>query len=87
MSQLRIRRVNRVTRGTPGAVSRLRRFPDNRFIGRRDQMIVYDCDDSHQFGTLSAAMEQVALDMQNRLQSFAPDTEDEARNRGFRRYS
>lgn len=65
-------------------MSRLRRFPESRFIGRRDKMIVYDCDDPVQFAALSAVVEQLALDMGNALQSFAPDTTDEARNRGFK---
>jgi hypothetical protein len=64
-------------------MSRLRRFPDNRFIGRRDKMIVYDCDDPKLFEILTAAVNELALDVGNRLQSFAPDTMDEARNRGF----
>jgi hypothetical protein len=65
-------------------LGRLRRFPDNRIIGRRDLMIAYDCDDELQFEDLSAATEELALDQRNLLQAVAPDTLPEARNRGFR---
>ena len=65
-------------------MARLRRFPDYRFVGRRDQMIAFDCDDPDQFAQLHAAVEEGGLDMKNRLQAFAPDTLTEARNRGFR---
>lgn len=45
-------------------------------------MVVYDCDDSEQFALLEAQ----AADIQglNLISTFAPDTEAEARNRGFR---
>jgi hypothetical protein len=61
-------------------MSRLRRFPHHRFIGLRDAMRVHDCDDQGQFDAL------LKLDPtgDNKLQSFAPDTLVEARNRGFR---
>ncbi len=47
-------------------------------------MRVYDCDDEDQFGELSARVEEEGLLGLNQLQSFAPDTLEEARNRGFR---
>ena len=65
-------------------MGRLRRFPDYRIIGRRDQMIAFDCDDAMQFDLLQAAVDEGGLDMKNLLQGFAPDTLPEARNRGFR---
>ncbi|MGQ0848884.1 MAG: hypothetical protein ACT4OP_07160 [Actinomycetota bacterium] len=65
-------------------MSRLRRFPDHRIIGRRDRMVAFDCDDPAQFTALEAAVTELGLDMANQLQSFAPDTLIEARNRGFR---
>ena len=68
-------------------MSRLRRFPDNRFVGRRDEMIVYDCDDAHQFEHLSKAVATLNLDSGNFLQGFAPDSAVEAANRGFRSLS
>lgn len=69
------------------AVSRLRRFPDNRLVGRRDQMVVYDCDDPVQFDELSRAVTELDLDTRNSLQAFAPDTLIECSNRGFRPFT
>jgi hypothetical protein len=66
-------------------VSRLRRFPDNRFIGHRDEMIAYDCDDPEEFTVVENAVIARSLDAKNQLQSFAPDTATEAANRGFSR--
>ena len=65
-------------------MGRLRRFPDYRFIGRCDRMVVIDCDDAALFDLLQEAVDEGGLDMKNLLQAFAPDTEAEARNRGFR---
>ena len=64
-------------------MTRLGRFEDYRFIGVRDTMIVYDCDDSDQFEEISRRAEDDDLLGRNVLQSFAPDSLDEARNRGF----
>jgi len=64
-------------------VSRLSRFDDYRFVGIRDTMIVYDCDDPDQFEEISRRAEDEDLLKRNLLQSFAPDSLDEARNRGF----
>lgn len=64
-------------------MGRLRRFADFRFIGRRDQMRFYDCDDPDQFAVLDEAVSLLRLDMIDQLSSFAPDTSAEARNRGF----
>jgi hypothetical protein len=65
-------------------MARLRRFPDYRIVGRRDQMVAFDCDDPAQFAQLQGAVDESRLDMNNLLQAFAPDTLAEARNRGFR---
>lgn len=62
---------------------RLRRFEHHRFVGTRDDMIVYDCDDEHQLTALSARVSEEELMATNGLQTFAPDTVAEARNRGF----
>lgn len=65
-------------------MARLRRFENHRFVGTRDDMVAYDCDDPTQFETLA---ERVAADdLMNRdlLQAFGPDEVSEARNRGFR---
>lgn len=65
-------------------MGRLRRFQDFRFVGRRDLMLVYDCDDQAQFEELQSSVIASSLDESNRLQAFAPDALAEARNRGFR---
>ena len=67
-----------------GASSRLSRFEKSRFIGARDTMIVYDCDDSEQLARLEARLGNDDLLRRNLIQSFGPDTLAEARNRGFR---
>ncbi len=68
-------------------MSRLPRFEAYRFIGTRDTMVVYDCDDQDQFEELRGRDESEDLGGRLLLQSFAPDTITEARNRGFHRVS
>ena len=63
---------------------RLRRFEEHRWVGTRRDMRVYDCDDQAQFDRLTALVEAGDLVEDVGLQSFAPDTLPEARNRGFR---
>lgn len=63
-------------------MGRLRRFPDHRFVGLRDTMKVYDCDDPILFELVSGQAED--LSDQNGVQVFGPDTLVEACNRGFR---
>lgn len=46
-------------------------------------MLVYDCDDTDQFTELEERTEDGDLLDRNLLQSFAPDSLDEAANRGF----
>ncbi len=65
-------------------MSRLARFEDYRFIGVRDTMVVYDCDDSGQFDKLSQRVSEGDLLNRTLLQAFAPDSLEEAENRGFR---
>jgi hypothetical protein len=65
-------------------VSRLSRFESYRFIGTRDDMRVYDCDDDGQFQTLEDRLTRDDLVEQKLVQSFAPDSVEEARNRGFK---
>ena len=65
-------------------MGRLRRFGGFRFVGVRDTMVVYDCDDEEQFAELSKRVESEELVAKNLLSSFAPDELAEARNRGFR---
>lgn len=64
-------------------MSRLRRFENNRFVGTRDDMRVYDCDDVGEFAALDARVEAEDLLSKKVLQAFGPDTVAEARNRGF----
>ena len=64
-------------------MSRLSRFDDYRFVGARDTMIVYDCDDPEQFDEIRLRVEEDDLLRNNMLQSFAPDSLTEAKNRGF----
>lgn len=47
-------------------------------------MRVYDCDDAEQFETLEARVTSEGMLQANQLQSFAPDTLEETRNRGFK---
>jgi hypothetical protein len=64
-------------------MSRLGRFESYRYIGTKDTMRFYDCDDEAQFTTLSDRLVEDDL-LENRLlQVFAPDTPTEARNRSY----
>jgi hypothetical protein len=63
-------------------MARLRRFEEHRFVGTRDTMKVYDCEDDDQFAELEARAGQ--LEGRNLFQTFGPDTLAEAANRGFR---
>jgi hypothetical protein len=65
-------------------VSRLSRFGDYRFIGLRDTMRVYDSEDEDQFAVLQERVTDDDLVERKQVQAFAPDTLDEARNRGFK---
>jgi hypothetical protein len=64
-------------------MARLRRFEHNRYIGTRDDMIVYDCDATDDFDALNARAENQDLLGEKLLQAFGPDTLAEAQNRGF----
>ncbi len=65
-------------------MGRLRHFEEHRYVGTRDDMYVYDCDDDAQFAALEARVKQEQLVDAKLLQAFGPDTLPEARNRGFR---
>jgi hypothetical protein len=65
-------------------VSRLSRFQEYRFVGTRDTMRVYDCDDEAQFEEVQRRVDDEDLVGRKLMQAFAPDTVEEARNRGFR---
>jgi len=68
-------------------MGRLHRFEDNRFLGTRNDMRVYDCDDPVQFDLLEARAGTEGLVAANLISAIAPDTLDEARNRGFRPFA
>ena len=65
-------------------MSRLDRFADHQFVGTRDDMVVYDCENEQDLAGLEQRVDDDGLLRRNLLQSFAPDTLAEARNRGFR---
>jgi hypothetical protein len=65
-------------------MAKLRRFENHRYVGTRDDMVVYDCDDANQFATLEERIEADDLVNRDLLQAFGPDEPAEARNRGFR---
>jgi len=65
-------------------VSRLPRFEAHRYVGTRDTMRYYDCDDETQLAELTARVEEEDLVRRKLLQAFAPDTPEEARNRSYR---
>jgi hypothetical protein len=65
-------------------MSRLSRFDSYRFVGVRDTMRFYDCDDENQFAELSRRIDEDDLVGKDMVQVFAPDVATEALNRGFR---
>ena len=64
-------------------MARLRRFENHRFIGTRDDLVLYDCDNDEQFAALEGRVTGDDLLGRNLIQTFGPDREAEARNRGF----
>ncbi|NNF64771.1 MAG: hypothetical protein HKN07_10995 [Acidimicrobiia bacterium] len=62
---------------------RLKRFEDFRYVGTRDDMVVYDCDDPEEFGVLSSRVDGERLVDRKLVQVFGPDSLPEARNRGY----
>jgi hypothetical protein len=65
-------------------VARLNRFDNYRFLGNRLNMKVYDCDDEEQFKTLEVLFKEKEMLKNNKIQSFSPDTLEEANNRGYK---
>lgn len=49
-------------------------------------MRLYDCDESDQFEELQKRVDSEDLVGRTMLQSFAPDTPEEAANRGFKAF-
>jgi hypothetical protein len=62
---------------------RLGRFGEHRFIGTRDDMRVYDCDEADQREAIRTRLDLEGLVGQGMVSTFGPDTLAEARNRGF----
>ena len=65
------------------AVGRISRFDEHRFVGTRDDMVVYDCDDDGLREILEQRITEDDLVSRNLLQTYGPDALAEARNRGF----
>jgi glucuronate isomerase len=65
-------------------MARLRRFEEYRYVGTRDDMVVYDTDDGAQASAIHQRIDDDDLLGRDLLQTFAPDAIPEARNRGFR---
>lgn len=65
-------------------MGRLSRFEGNRFVGTRDDMRVYDCDDPEEWAAIEQRAEAEDLVAKNLISAIAPDTLVEARNRGYR---
>ena len=49
-------------------------------------MKVYDCDNQEEFSELEKLINNKDLIQTNSIQAFAPDTIDEAKNRGFKAF-
>ena len=64
-------------------MARITRFSDHRYVGDRSTMTVFDTDDAAESAELVALIDLGALIAKNLLQTFGPDTIEEARNRGF----
>jgi hypothetical protein len=47
-------------------------------------MKVYDCDNEEQFKSLEILFEEKEMLKNNKIQSFSPDSLDEAMNRGYK---
>ena len=55
-------------------MGRLSRFESYRFVGVRETMTVYDCDNEAEFAELEDLVDELGLVDRNQLQSFSPDT-------------
>ncbi len=65
-------------------MSKIRRLEEHRFIGTRDDMVVYDTNDSAQESALEARVTADDLIAVTLISTFGPDTVEEARSRGFK---
>jgi hypothetical protein len=64
-------------------MARIKRFEEYRFLGTRDDMLVYDCDDDAQFAVLQSREDAEGLSQQNLISAISPHSLAEARNRGY----
>jgi len=67
-------------------LGRIPKFENYRFLGNRKNMRVYDCDNQEEYSELENLINNKDLIFSNLIQSFAPDTIDEAKNRGFKSF-
>ncbi len=67
-------------------MGRISKFENYRFLGNRKNMRVYDCDNQEEYSELENLINNKDLIINNLIQSFAPDTIDEAKNRGFKSF-
>ena len=67
-------------------MGRIPKFENYRFLGNRKNMRVYDCDNQEEYSELENLIYNKDLIFSNLIQSFAPDTIDEAKNRGFKSF-
>jgi|TARA_B110000914_G_scaffold207636_1_gene204506 hypothetical protein len=65
-------------------MARLSRFENYRFIGNRLNMKVYDCDNLEEFKSIEILFKEKEMLMNNKVQSFSPDSLEEAINRGYK---
>ena len=54
-------------------MARINRFEDYRFVGTRDDMVVYDTDDRDEAAALDERVSGEDLFDRNLLQTFGPD--------------
>ena len=64
-------------------MGKIRRLDEHRFVGARNDMVVYDTDDPAQALVIAGRVETEDLINQRLVSTFGPDTLVEARNRGF----
>lgn len=57
---------------------------ERRFVGTRDDMVVYDCEDAGQLAALEERLVMEELVERGLVSTFGPDMLSEARNRGFK---
>jgi hypothetical protein len=67
-------------------MARIKRFEEHRYLGTRDDVRVYDCDDSAEFDVINERVESDGLADAKMIQSFAPDRLSDAHNRGFKAF-